>query len=491
MSKFNTKQKDKSIKTVNFAGGKAFSMDSKQKLISMLWSSFLSDSHYETENDKIKRFQEALAEETDKKFIAKLALYTRNTLGMRSTSHLAAIEIAKSVKGEEWTKRFFNSIIYRVDDMSEIIAGYKKSEKDKSLPHSLIKGFKKAFNRFNDYQLAKYQGKEKNWSLLDVVNMVRPKPNNKNKTALNHLIKNGKVINTETWESKLSLAGASCKNDEEKKIAKKEAWKDLITNNKLGYFALLRNLRNILLQAPECIPDVCKLLINEESIKKSLVLPFRYLSAYNEVLKLEGIDDIQEVIKHLSWALDICLSNMPKFEGKTLVAIDSSGSMSCFANSKSSIRIQQIAALFGASFAKSNKQADIILFDDEAKYININSLDSTLTICQNIEGKISGGGTWFNTIFEAANKAYDRIIILSDMQGWNEKETTGAYNAYKEKFNCNPILFSFDLAGYGTTQFPQENIYCINGYSEKMLELMKKLEEDKQAILKEIESIII
>jgi hypothetical protein len=40
----------------------------------------------------------------------------------------------------------------------------------------------------------------------------------------------------------------------EKEAFKKEVWTQLIKERKIGYFALLRNLRNILEQAPDLVP---------------------------------------------------------------------------------------------------------------------------------------------------------------------------------------------------------------------------------------------
>ena len=76
------------------------------------------------------------------------------------------------------------------------------------------------------------------------------------------------------------------------------------------------------------------------------------------------------------------------------------------------------------------------------------------------------------------------------MQGWIGYHTpTKAFNAYKERTNADPVVFSFDLQGYGTLQFPERNVYAIAGFSDKVFDIMKLLESDKQALLHEIEKI--
>ena len=98
------------------------------------------------------------------------------------------------------------------------------------------------------------------------------------------------------------------------------------------------------------------------------------------------------------------------------------------------------------------------------------------------------GGANPQTIF--LRETYDRIVILSDMQGWiGHDAPTATFAAYKQRTGADPRVFSFDLAGYGTLQFPERNVYCLAGFSDKALQTMRFLEEDKGALLREIEAI--
>jgi len=114
--------------------------------------------------EQLKELKE-LCECVEPRFLAKLALYARNEGNMRSVSHVLAGEVAKRVKGETWTKEFFNKVVSRVDDMNEILAYYFsdkiKDKKHQPIPNAMLKGFKKAFNKFSEYQLAKYKSENK------------------------------------------------------------------------------------------------------------------------------------------------------------------------------------------------------------------------------------------------------------------------------------------------------------------------------------------
>lgn len=470
MSRFNVQTHPN--KTVNFAGGEAYVQDPKVEFVSILLTNFVKDSFYRSADDSIARVAELINSVSDKKFLAKTAIYARTKFGMRSISHVVAGEIANSVKGQEWTKNFFDKVIFRPDDMMEIMA-YTKAKFGKVEYHAVRKGFAKAFARFDEYQLSKYN-QDKEISLIDIANIVHPD----HSEAIEKLIK-GTLKPANTWETKLAEAGRAS-TEEDKDFLKADVWKTLIKTKKIGYFALLRNLRNILEQAPEILPQALELLVNEQLIKKSLVLPFRFITAQKEIEQLNA-DGVRLILPAISQAVDISLSNVPKFDGKTLVVLDTSGSMSG--------QPLTIGALFAAILYKSNN-ADLMLFSNDAHYLTLNPTDSTATLQNLIISRSISGGTNFHAIFSEANRAYERMIILSDMQGWIGYDAPTADLAeYRRRTGANPFVYSFDLQGLGSMQFPEQNVFALSGFSEKIFDIMKLLEEDKQALIHEIEGV--
>ena len=480
MSKFNTTIQKGKTKTTNFAGGEAYKQSKELELVSILLTSFVSDTFYRSSNDTLERLKSLLSE-IDPKFAAKAAIFARDKFGMRSITHALAGELTSHSTGLDWAKNFYDKVVVRTDDMMEIMGYYlsnKTDAKKPKFPNSLKKGFAKAFDRFDGYQIGKYRGENKEVKLVDVVNLVHPVPTSKNKEALSQLI-SGDLKNTQTWESMLSQAGQQASNEEELGQLKSDAWKELISSKKIGYFALLRNIRNIINQAPDSINEACQLLTEENKIKSSRVLPFRFKTAYDEISNLPSSSTTRNVLVALDSALGISVSNVPKFEGETLVVVDVSGSMSG--------KPSEIASLFAAILAKSNN-CDVMTFANHAQYVNYNPNDSVLTIRNSF--RFTGGGTNLRDAFVKANKAYENIIILSDMQSFIGYDTPLAQlNSYKTKFNCNPHIFSFDLAGLGTLQIPQNQVYCLAGFSDKVFDVMSALKEDRNALVNQIHSI--
>ncbi len=491
MSRFN--EQSQGTRTVNLADGDAYSQTPEMELVSILLTSFAKDEFYRSGEETFDHLKK-LIEKCDKRFVAQAIVFARTKFGMRSITHVAACELAKYLKGEKWAGGFYNAVIHRPDDMTEIVSYYYENCADsgtgkrgkKTLTKAMKQGLGYAFTKFDRYALAKYRGDGKAFKLVDVANLVHPVPaNEENRKDIGDLVK-GDLVSFDTWEVELSKACQGAQDEAQKAILKKQVWYRLISERKIGYFALLRNLRNIIEQAPEVIDQAMAMLTDPALIRKSLVLPFRYTTAFEEIKKLNDGKIVRMVLMNLNMAVDIAVQNVPKFEGETLVVLDTSGSMTTGEG-----RPAKIGALFAAIMIKACN-ADFMNFSDDAHYFNVNPMDSTITIANSIH--FQSGGTNFHSIFQTANKHYDRIIILSDMQGWvlsheNESLPTAEYNEYKRVTGANPKIYSFDLAGYGSMQFPQRNIYCIAGFSEKVFDLMKALEEDKDAMINQIKTI--
>lgn len=469
MAKFSTATVNRT-KTINKANAIAFAESPELELVSLLLTNMVNDQFYRPQEKSLERLRQ-LIKLNDRTFAAQAGIYARTKFGMRSITHVLLAELARESKG---LASAFEKTIYRPDDITETLAYYITNYK-MPLPAALKKGLRLAFGKFDAYQLAKYKGEGKIVSLVDAVNLLHPKPSEKNASAIGDLIK-GTLKSTETWESKLTKAGQESAGDEEKKEElKAAAWADLLKERKIGYFALLRNLRNIIEQAPDQVQAACDMLVDEALIKKSLIMPFQFYKA------IEAVGSTNRKVQLASSkALDLCLSNVPEFPGKMLIAVDVSGSMAGVIN---------IAAIFAAALYKKN-DADLVVFNTTAHWPKLQPTDSLATMTAQL-ASFGGGGTDFNVIFQdkVASKKYDRIVILSDMQGWvNNTDLQTRYHAYCKKFE-RPFLYSFNVCDQGSLMFPESKVYCVAGLSDKTFDVMKMLEQDRNALVNEIKKV--
>lgn len=481
MSRFGTKKIANKTLTTNLAGGEAYSQTPELELASILLTSFTSDKFYRSSTDEINRLK-SLLKQVNPEFACKAAVYTRQVAGMRSISHVLTAEVAPYIRCKDYARDFYNAVVRRPDDMMEILSYGKSSGWGyKTLPKAMERGFKDALNKFDEYQLAKWKKQGNQVSLLNIVHLVHPVPT----PVINALYKN-KLKAKNTRESTLSNTGQidNKENLTKVQIAEikaenlKEGWKTLLSEKKLGYKALIGSLIKIINEAPEMIDNACELIKNYEVIRKSLIMPSEIIVAYEQVSKLNSSNS-RKIISALEVALNYSVENAPKFEGETLVVLDQSGSM----RGKPSL----IGSLFASVLCKANN-SDLMGFGSRARYINYNPADSVGTIAKSL--KFDKGGTNFHAIFETINKKYDRIIILSDMQGWvGYVSPKVPFEEYCKKFKVSPYVYSWDLQGYGTTQFPSSKIFTLAGFNNNVFDIMKNLENSKYELVKVINEI--
>lgn len=496
MSKFNAK---KSNQITNYMGSKAFKHNSEIDLVMAVLTTFLEDKYYESKDDRIKRIKD-LIQKCDDVFIAKLALVTRRDFHLRSVFHLLVAELSRKHRGDNLISKLMEKSIERPDDITEIV-----SILGKPLPKQIRLGIKKSLKKFNSYSLAKYQSKNKKFSLKDILKMVRPNPKDyteEQAIAFKQIIKD-ELKNTETWEARLS-SGED----------KEQVWEDLVINNKIGYMALLRNLRNLVKQANQnTIEKAVESISDPIRVLKSKQLPYRFLSAYlaldqhdNTGLRFEKDNDSDLLKQALEKAVTYSIDNLPLLEGKTLILSDNSGSMRgdsgnfSFLSSKSKRLTSDIGNLFALLYWYRCDNTLIGLFGD--RLITVNDLDRKKGVLENFKivdefGKKCGPSTetgifhMFEKLIEE-KVIIDRIVIFSDCQigtGCNWYDTTHTkkgddFNKLFQKYkiiNPNVKVYTIDLQGYGNTVIAN-GVIKISGWSDKIFSMMEFAEKENQLV---------
>ena len=517
MSKYNTKVKT-SNEVVNKQGGTGIKFKPEMELIGLL-ATGLDGRFYEKENERESRLIQLIKEvgKKDPELVAKALVYARTNMGQRSVTHVGAVAALNVLAGSPLATRFFTKrsrdenkggIVFRLDDMLEIISYYFLRNPGKPLPNSIKRGFKRALETADTYELAKYQGKGKSVSLIDLVNLVHPKPSEKMQETFKQLMK-GELKQFNTAEDKNSKSGqivaekvksgviTKAEAEVELKEAKAENWKQLIVEGTIGYLALLRNLRNIVEQTnDEVFKKAMDMLTDEKRVRKSLVFPHQIDIAF-EVLLSEGNFTYSTrknaVLTAVNKAYELSIPNLTELftYGRTAIVIDSSGSMTSSVNlngKRINSRAIEKASLIGATLAKGIG-ADLYHFSDRCEQLSYNPLDTVNTIKQVVLNRMYGGGTEFNTIFSTLKGKYDRVFVISDMQGGDSLLRGSSYQSYV-KTNGQPFIYSIDLCGYGTTMFKQnEKLINLFGYSSDIFEMVKKSEINPEQILKEIRAI--
>ena len=474
MAKFNSPT---TIKTTNKEGHVAYGMTDKAKLVTQVLSSFFQESKFYGDNSA--EMQEVIKRviQKDPAFVSNLAVFARREFNMRSVSHVLTAYLAHEEKGKPYVRKTVKGVSLRGDDVTEIMSFYL-STFGKPIPNSLKKGINDVLVGFDEYTLAKYKGEGKAVKMRDLLCLCRPRPETSEQEALWKRCLEGNLEVPETWETQLSANGNN-----------RETWEKLIDGGKVGYMALLRNLNNILKANPRNIDKVYKKLSDPVAVKKSRQLPFRFLSAYKTVGNIGG----SKVLNVLEDAVDASIDNLPKLPGRTVIAIDVSGSMGSPISAKSDIRCAEIAMMLGMIANRICEDSLVYTFDNYIHKLDVSGRTGVLYAA--LHNAMSGGGTNMSLPFELMirnrTKA-DRVIILSDnmcnsgVTYWNHKTVQTLADEYRRTTGNDIWVHAIDLQGYGTQQFSGPKTNIIAGWSEKVFDFILLAEQGEGTLEKTI-----
>jgi len=385
MAKLN--EKPASIFT--YEGAKAKHITKEQSLRRAVMCSLLWENQfYEDGKDISERIAELIPLVSPQK-VASIAIEARNNMKLRHMPLFIVREMARHNSHKSLVATTLEAVIQRADELSEFLAIYWKDGKQ-PLSAQVKKGLALAFLKFNEYQLAKYNRNTK-IKLRDVLFLCHAKPINDEQSNLWKKLITNNLSTPDTWESELS-AGKD----------KKQTWERLISEHKLGGLAFLRNLRNMQ-----------EVSVSEETIKQGLlniktdkILPFRFIVAAKHAPKFEA--EIEKVMFR-------CLDGKYKLLGKTVLAVDGSGSM--FGESisnKSEIDRFEAACALAILLKEICEQCVIIVFSDFSILVPSRRGFALRDV---LHGKASRGGTRLSPAIRLAEQEkYDRIIVLTDEQ---------------------------------------------------------------------------
>ena len=325
--------------------------------------------------------------------------------------------------------------------------------------------------------------------------MVHPKAKDEAQQVLFNKIVNDALQTPYTWETELSQLGqVKFFNEAEKQKAFTQKWEELIDSNKIGYMALLRNLRNIVEAnvSRYHISKVCDYLSNEKAVANSKQLPFRFLAAYRELKELKS-KYIPMILDALEDAVMASAQNIKGFDVNTsvVIACDVSGSMQKNISPKSKIMLYDIGLMLGMLMQSRCKDVVSGMFGDRWKIINMpkRAILSNVNEYYKREGEVGYSTNGYLVLEDLIkrNEIVDKVMLFTDVQMWNSNMTKDSFayswNRYKA-IAPNAKLYLFDLAGYGQTPINVEknDVYLIAGWSDKVFDVLNALDDKNSAL---------
>lgn len=512
--------------TVTFEGGAAFTRDPKGDLFLFAAVNMVGENtFYEVADERDQRFRDLIhaATKQDPDWVANFTAYLRDSMNMRSASIVVAAESALARKnGTDKpatipVRKLIANAMLRADEPAEFIAYWKARTGSKTLPGGVQRGLADAISRlYTERSALKYDGVASQWRMADLIGLAKPTPTGPWQADLFDYLadrrwKREQVRVTEnlpvltayraamampsderrTWfladPDRLKAAGMTWEQLSSLGPMDAAAWSAVIPS--MGAMALTRNLRGFdeAGVSDAVAATVCARLADPEEIRRSRQFPFRFLSAYRAAPSLRWGHALEQ-------ALAASTANIPKLPGRTLVVVDTSGSMQSAVSGKSAVRHVDVGALFGVALAARGCDVDLVGYADGvfrhplAKGGSV--LRQTEDFCRRV-GEV-GHGTETVSALKATYNGHDRVVVISDMQAFNcPGRTTGYYDvmgrtrgmSVSEAIPQAVPMFGINTAGYAASSIDtsQPNRYEIAGFSDKLFTMIDLLSRGRDA----------
>ena len=276
------------------------------------------------------------------------------------------------------------------------------------------------------------------------------------------------------------------------------AYMNDIKNGSAGYFAMVKNIKTLL--ENEISESDLKLWANfitePKRVAKSMVLPFRFVDAWDAVKNLSVNEFKKSIVKKAlerAFALSVNNTNIIEDGEKIAVLLDESYSM----NGKPFKIGKSLAAAL-----KVGLNPDDCLFYTWADTCTLRDVNNMSSFDFINSLNCSGGGTDVSAPLNkliTTKTSVDKIIILSDMQMYDNgfgnlgNQVKFHLDIYKKDVNPDVKVLFWNLEGYsGGSPIDLEKtneVFEISGFSDKLLEIAPKLWKDKDFLIKEIDNI--
>jgi hypothetical protein len=403
----------------------------------MLW-----EGEFYEDGESIASRIESLCQYVEPHDIWALAYEARTRFNLRHAPLLLLKCLLKKHAGSIASDAI-SEVVSRPDETCELLSMYWKDGR-KPLPNQLKKGLARAFTKFDRYQLAKYNRTDRAIKLRDVLFLCHPTPRDAEQAETWKMLVDGTLPSPDTWEVELS-SGAD----------KKETFERLIRENKLGYLAMLRNLRTM--HEVGCDRRLVKTAILSRR-GASRVMPFRFVAAARAAVAFEAELDI---------ALLATINELPVLSGHTILLVDVSGSMNEALSARSDMTRMDAAASLASILNCESRQVftfsnDLVEVPPRLGMAGVESIIQSQPHC---------GTALRHAVLGVSKIPHDRIIVITDEQ---------SHDGVVPSPSCpNPYMINVGSYEKGVSR----GIGWINldGFSESVIRYITEIEQQHES----------
>ncbi|SCL44164.1 TROVE domain-containing protein [Micromonospora citrea] len=457
------------------------------------------ETFYEGAADRDARFRELVAAVAvaDPDWFARFVPWLRTGAMLRSAAVVAALEGARAqvAAGIPGSRTIVDSALQRADEPGEALA-YWLGRHGRTLPKPVKRGIADAAVRlYHERSLLKYDSDRNAVRFADVLDLTHPVARDERQGDLfrhaldrRHQRDNPLPASLTMLAARAALMALPVERRREvtdpavleaagmtwealagwrQTTMDAPAWEAIIPS--MGYLALLRNLRNFdQAGVGDAVAEtVAAKLSDPGEVARSRVLPMRFLSAYNAAPSLRWAYPLERALQH-------ALADVPALDGRTLILIDTSGSMTNAFSKDGTLRCWDAATVFGLALAARAREATVVSFSHTSAVFPAVAGESVLAAVRRFkqDGYFYGQGTETEKAVREHYAGHDRVVILTDEQAhWHgSADVTAAVPA-------RVPVYTWNLAGYRAGHAPTAgNRHTFGGLSDAAFAMIPLIE---------------
>ncbi len=472
----------------------AYAFSPRHQLAQLAATGCLSRTFYADAGDQLEQAL-ALTQQLEPAFVAKTAIYGRQSGHMKDMPALLAASLAQR------DVALLSQVFSRVVDNGKMLRNFVQILRSgavgrKSLGSRPKKLVQQWLLTATEKQLLN-AAVGTTPSLADVVKMVHPKPAEAWRAAwfawligrpfdeaalppLTQAFERFKRATSQGEAAELPelpfqmLTALPLSAAQWAQIARQGSWQMVRQN--LNTFA-----RHGVFELPGMAEAVAAKLSDAQVVAKARVMPYQLLAAF----KAAGEAVPAPVREALQDAMELSLENVPALAGRVVVCPDVSGSMSSSVtghrgSATSSVRCIDVAALMAAAVLRKSRQARVLPFEQDVVRVSLNARDSVMSNAQAL-ASIGGGGTNCSAPLALLNReraAVDVVILVSDNESWVDAKRHGATQTLREwellkQRNPQARLVCIDIQPTASTQAAERHdILNVGGFSDAVFTML-------------------
>ena len=495
--RFNFSQKGRQPADSRYAYVKTGPANTQVDLFTTVLSGSLTGSPAGYESDDLSNLRREVRG-SDADLVTKLAIHFGEGSNFRDLAFLLTAELAVFNGNDAKTAELVTRIVRQPIDIPLWLAYYARATKPGQRPARAVrKSLGLLLNRIDEFQYSRCH-RVTQLALRDALRLLRPKAMDGTRKTLFSAILRDQIPVRSTWEQEWhALYQQHYESPDQRQVVLRDKWKEGISSFRIGYTALLDNLRPMLCAgvSGKVLKLAADYLGNAAAVSRSGTNPLHMVEVYRAVRRMEqgGAGMLAEALElavlSSSWARSGFGS-----KGLSVIAMDVSNSMRRPVDGLSGVQRFDVAPLLAMLWKSQGHRLVTGIIGNNWRPLELPAKPVLLTVDEfrSHEGEAGYAINAWLVLQDLLRRrqVVDRVLIFTDYRLWDNRsfnqpagtDLGHCWRQYRSQVAPQARLFLFDLAGYGSRPLEclEDGVFLIAGWRERMIDILEAIDAGEE-----------